>query len=155
MRETKDEPPSHHRIKRTYAGHSEERDRIQICNRKDATLLAQLRAGHCRHLKAYENLMDPTTDPTCPLCQQEPQTLEHWLCCQGMERQRINPGEAAIGQTRPPVNSKNLQLPRRQKRIIRSWRPNLPSEPSRPRRPSPTRPTHPTSKLHQPSNQRP
>ena len=88
-RETKDEPPSHHRIKRTYAGHSEERDRIQICNRKDATLLAHLRAGHCRQLKAYENLMDPTTDPTCPLCQQEPQTLEHWLSCQGTERQRM------------------------------------------------------------------
>ena len=45
-------------------------------------MLAQLRAGHCRHLKAYSHLMNENVDPNCPKCQEEPQTLEHWMNCQ-------------------------------------------------------------------------
>ncbi len=41
--------------------------------------LARLRAGHTPLLKAYAHLLDPAADPTCPLCKEEPQTLEHWL----------------------------------------------------------------------------
>ena len=52
--------------------------------------MAMHRAEERKHIVGmYENLMDPTTDPTCLLCQQEPQTLEHWLSCQGTERQRM------------------------------------------------------------------
>ena len=78
----KDQPPTHARIKRTYKGYSEKRDGQQIKSRADATLLAQLRAGHCRHLRAYASLMDPSVNPNCPSCQQEAHTLEHWLDCQ-------------------------------------------------------------------------
>ncbi len=30
-------------------------------------------------VKAYANLLDPSADPLCPLCKEEPQTIEHWL----------------------------------------------------------------------------
>ena len=56
-------------------------DTKKMTSRKDAVLLAQLRSGHCKLLKPYANLLDPTVDPTCPLCTSEPQTLEHWLDC--------------------------------------------------------------------------
>ena len=56
-RSFKDQPPSHHRIRKTYAGYSEKRDENQVKSRADATLLAQLRAGHSRHLRAYASLM--------------------------------------------------------------------------------------------------
>ncbi len=36
-------------------------------------ILARLRA------KAYANLLDPSADPLCPLCNEEQQTIEHWL----------------------------------------------------------------------------
>ena len=78
----KDQSPSHHRIKKTYAGYSEKRDAEQVKTRADATLLAQLRAGHSRHLRAYASLMDPSVNPNCPSCQEEAHTLEHWLDCQ-------------------------------------------------------------------------
>ncbi len=52
---------------------------IATSNRTDAVLLARLRAGPTPLLKAYAHLLDPAADPTCPLCTEEPQTLEHWL----------------------------------------------------------------------------
>ena len=30
-------------------------------------------------LRSYRHRVDGTTDPTCDLCQESPQTLEHWL----------------------------------------------------------------------------
>ena len=81
-RSFKDQPPSHHRIRKTYAGYSEKRDENQVKSRADATLLAQLRAGHSRHLRAYASLMDPSVNPNCPSCEEEAHTLEHWLDCQ-------------------------------------------------------------------------
>ncbi len=54
-------------------------DCFATSNRADAVLLARLRAGHTRLLKAYAHLLDPAADPTCPLCKEKPQTLEHWL----------------------------------------------------------------------------
>ncbi len=50
-----------------------------ISNRADAILLARLRAGHTSLLKAYANLLDPSADPLCSLCKEEPQTIEKWL----------------------------------------------------------------------------
>ncbi len=41
-------------------------------------LLAPLRAGHTPLLEAYANLLDSSTDPLCPLCKEETQTIEHW-----------------------------------------------------------------------------
>ncbi len=56
-----------------YENFSWKADCIASSNRADAVLLATpLR-------KAYAHLLDPAADPTCPLCKEEPQTLEHWL----------------------------------------------------------------------------
>ncbi len=54
-------------------------DCIATSNRTDAVLLARLRAGDTPLLKVYAHLLDPAADPTCPLCKEEPQTLEQWL----------------------------------------------------------------------------
>ncbi len=50
-------------------------DCIATSNQADGVLLASLRSGHTPFLKAYAHLLDPT----CPLCKEEQQTLEHWL----------------------------------------------------------------------------
>ncbi len=47
--------------------------------RRDAVLLAHLRAGHTPLLKAYANQLNMTVEPKCPSCGEEPQTVEHWL----------------------------------------------------------------------------
>ena len=73
----KDTEPCHHRAKFTYKDYNYKAVAKKITSKKDAVLLAQLRSGHCKLLKAYANLMDPTVYPTCPLCTLEPQTLEH------------------------------------------------------------------------------
>ncbi len=62
-----------------YENISRKADCIATSNRADSVLLARLRAGHTRLLKTYAHLLDPAADPTCPLCKEEPQTLEHWL----------------------------------------------------------------------------
>ncbi len=54
-------------------------DYIATSNRADVVLLARLRAGHTPLLKAYAHLLDPAADPTCPMCKEQLQTLEHWL----------------------------------------------------------------------------
>ena len=78
-RTLKDKPPSHARTADVYANHSTAKDENTMTNRRDAVLLTRLRAGHSMQLAAYRHLMDPTTDPRCPKCFQDNQTLEHWL----------------------------------------------------------------------------
>ncbi len=48
-------------------------------NRVDAVLLFRLRLGHTSRFKAYAHLLYPAADPTCPMCKEKPQTLQHWL----------------------------------------------------------------------------
>ncbi len=67
------------RTSMVYENISWKADCIATSNRADAVLLARLRAGHTLLRKAYAHLLDPAADPTCPLCKEEPQTLEHWL----------------------------------------------------------------------------
>ena len=74
-----DKSPSHARTAAVYANHSTAKDEKTLTNRRDAVMLARLRAGHSMQLAAYRHLMDPTTDPRCPKCFQDNQTLEHWL----------------------------------------------------------------------------
>ncbi len=62
-----------------YCGFSWSKDCMATSNRADAVLLARLRAGRTPLLKAYANLLDHFADPLCPLCKEEPQTIEHWL----------------------------------------------------------------------------
>ncbi len=74
-----DPPPTNSRTAKVYGGFSWSKDCMATSNRANAVLLARLRAGHTPLLKAYANLLDPSTNPLCPLCKEEPQTIEHWL----------------------------------------------------------------------------
>ncbi len=60
-------------------GFSWSKDCMATSSRVDAVLLARLLAVHTPLLKAYANLPDPSAGPLCPLCKEEPQTIEHWL----------------------------------------------------------------------------
>ncbi len=83
-----------------YGGFSWSKDCMATSNRADAVLLARLRAGHTPLLKAYENLLDPSADPLCPLCKEEPQTIEHWLRrCHRLDATRQN----IFGSPSPPL----------------------------------------------------
>ncbi len=74
-----------------YGGFSWSKDCTATSSRADAVLLARLRAGHTPLLKAYANLLDPSADPLCPLCKEEPKTIEHWLRrCLGLDATRQN-----------------------------------------------------------------
>ena len=74
----KDPPPTHEIVKNSYKHISLKRDEKITC-RKDAALVAQLRAGHCRHLAAYNHRIDNTKSPTCSKCGEEDETVIHWL----------------------------------------------------------------------------
>ena len=78
-RTLKDKLPSHARTRAVYANHSTAKDEKTLINRRDANMLARLRVGHSMQLAGYRHLMDPTTDPGCPKCLQDNQTMEHWL----------------------------------------------------------------------------
>ncbi len=57
----------------------QQEDKRRILQGTTAALLARMRPGHIPLLKAYANLLDPPVGPLCPLCKEEPQTIEHWL----------------------------------------------------------------------------
>ena len=78
---------SHERSAQTYASFSRKIEDQEIKTRKEATLLAQLRSGHCFRLRAFAHLIDKTIDASCPLCHEEDHTVDHWLCrCPGNDR---------------------------------------------------------------------
>ncbi len=75
IRRTVIDPPSNRpRTALVYEHFSCKADCIATFNRADDVLLARLRPGH-----KLLHLLDPTADPSCRLCKEEPQTLEHWL----------------------------------------------------------------------------
>ena len=52
-------------------------------------LLAQICSGHCHLFRAYKHLIDSTTDPTCRVCGEASDTMEHWLLgCPALSRTR-------------------------------------------------------------------
>ncbi len=59
-----------------YGGFSWSKDDKSISNRADALLLARLQVPL---LKAYANHTDPSADPQCLLCKEEPQAIGNWL----------------------------------------------------------------------------
>ncbi len=77
-------------------------DCIATSNRADAVLLARLRAGNTPLLKAYAHLLDPAADPTCPLCNEKQQTLEHWLPTLEMPKPDVLK-QLAFGSPSPPL----------------------------------------------------
>ena len=86
-REIKDQPPKHPIVSKTYE-HLSSKEDGKIKSRKDAALLAQLRSGHCKELKACQHRLDETKDETCPRCQLEAETVQHWLACPANIRKR-------------------------------------------------------------------
>ena len=76
--EIPDEPEFSY-IKSAYSQVSQKRDQDANLSRKDAATLAQLRAGHCIKLAAYKARIDKTRSPTCPRCELEDETAQHWL----------------------------------------------------------------------------
>ena len=70
--------------------------------RREAVLLAQLRAGHCHHLMAYCRIVNPLADPLCPDCKEEPEEIEHWLIrCPAWETVRRD----VFGDRPPPLSA--------------------------------------------------
>ena len=61
-----------------------------VNSRRDACLLAQLRSGHSKQLAHYANSIDDKTSPMCNKCNEEPETVKHWLKCPAtiMKRQQ-------------------------------------------------------------------
>ena len=71
-------PPTQHEITaEAYSAYSSSRE-FQIQNRRYQTLLAKLCTGKYKGLRPYKILLDGC-ETTCPLCNQEPQDLQHWL----------------------------------------------------------------------------
>ena len=85
----KDPPPQHQRTRDVYAKYSE-KEELKVKNRKGQSLLAKIRSGHTVLFAAYRHWVDETQDPTCPLCQEAPQDLEHWMtACEGTREKRM------------------------------------------------------------------
>ncbi|XP_042882932.1 uncharacterized protein LOC122259980 [Penaeus japonicus] len=90
-REIRDPPIAHERTAQTYKGYTTDKDK-EIRSRADQVVLARLRSGHHKNLRAYQHRIDESVDPTCPHCPDKDHTLQHWLteCDRTMgERQRI------------------------------------------------------------------
>jgi ribonuclease HI len=83
-----DPKPKHNLVKETYKFISLKRDEGLKC-RKDAALIAQLRTGHCRHLATYRHRIDDTKSPICSNCDEEDETVIHWLKCPATILKRI------------------------------------------------------------------
>ena len=84
-----DEDPVHPVVSETYRGYVRKNDKV-LKSRKDATLIAQLRSGHCLNLAHYKNRLDDKTSATCPECEEEEETVSHWLKCPATIRTREN-----------------------------------------------------------------
>ena len=90
----------HERTRQVYRGKSRAKDKEQIGNRSDATLLRRLRTGHHFGFKTYQHCLNPNEDPTCPRCKEltktglMPQPLDldnvvHWLECPATAEARM------------------------------------------------------------------
>ena len=86
-REIKDLPPTPPTVSATYSNYRPARDR-KVTSRKDSALLAQLRSGHCLRLGHYANRIDPGKSAKCLHCDEEDETVQHWLACPATRRTR-------------------------------------------------------------------
>ena len=66
---------------KAYTGFIRKKANSQIDSRKDAAVLAQLRSGHCLGLAHYRNRIDPTKSALCSKCEEEDETVKHWIGC--------------------------------------------------------------------------
>ena len=79
-REIRDPPPGHPTVSATYANYNVNKDR-KVGSRREAALLAQLRSGHCLRLGHYINRVCPEKSATCLNCNEEDETVQHWITC--------------------------------------------------------------------------
>jgi ribonuclease HI len=82
---------THARTQAVYKHFSREKE-LQVKNRADQVLLAQIRSGHHKGFREYTHeKLDDSINPHCPLCTVENHNLIHWLNCDGTveARQRI------------------------------------------------------------------
>lgn len=75
----KDPELTHDLLKKTYSEYSKKRDNEEIHTRKEGALLAQLRTDHCIKLAAYRYRIGKSQDDTCPHCNLEAETVDHWV----------------------------------------------------------------------------
>lgn len=96
-----DPPIQHSRTAEIYSKLSIDRDNSAVHCRKDATLLAQVRSGHCKHFKAYLHRIDPSISPNCPQCDHPTHDLDHWWFeCPGTSALKMT----LFGEVRPPLS---------------------------------------------------
>ena len=96
-REVVDVEITHSRTKAVYCDTRSD----EPLTRREAVLLAQLRSGYCRSLAAYRNIIDANSTAMCPYCEEEFETLEHWLQeCPATRRRRIR----CFGGAAPPLS---------------------------------------------------
>ena len=80
---------THGRTTQVYSEYSHQKEML-IKSRNEQSLLAKIRSGHTTLFAAYRNRIDETKDPTCPLCLDAPQDLEHWVtACAGTLQLRM------------------------------------------------------------------
>jgi ribonuclease HI len=79
-REIVDPPTTHRLASQFYAEVSQERDHAELKSRKDAGLLAQLRAGHQQSLGYYQHFVGAAESDVCERCTTgETDDTAHWL----------------------------------------------------------------------------
>jgi ribonuclease HI len=79
-REIADPPTIQRLASQFYAEVSQERDHAEIKSRKDADLLAQLRAGHQKSLGYYQHFVGVAENDACECCTTvETDNTAHWL----------------------------------------------------------------------------
>ena len=84
----KDKDPEHHVVSEAYKGYVRKTADKEISSRKEGAMLAQLRSGHCLELVHYKNRIDPTKSATCPRCEEDDETVKHWISCPATVRTR-------------------------------------------------------------------
>ena len=89
-RQVVDPPIKHSVAAATYKDFSLKKEQKWLKSRKDQSLLAQLRSGHCLRLAYYKNKIDESKRATCPKCEEETQTVLHWMKCPATRKQRID-----------------------------------------------------------------
>ena len=84
----KDEETQHQVTSESYTGYIRKKADKQTKSRKEGATLAQLRSGHCLGLAHYKNRLDQTKSAICPRCEEEDETVRHWIGCPASTRIR-------------------------------------------------------------------
>ena len=67
------------RIHEIYGALNKKRDEAEICSREDQLHMARLRSLNHTALRYYQHKLDESISITCPRCEEDDDTVEHWL----------------------------------------------------------------------------